>query len=804
MKKIICLILSAFAATVINAQSAETKRCSPQPHAIPASENSVIKYHRVLIPGDEKMVLHLLELGITLDHSDHDENGRIVAEISDDEVNVLKKNKIEYSILISDVAKYYEERNKTASNLKSMAAGVCNAPNVPVPSNFHLGSMGGFFTFAEMQQILDSMQLLYPNLITVKTSLFPQSVENRPIYWVKISDNPNVDEPEPEILYTALHHAREPQSLSQLIFFMWYLLENYATNPEVQSTINNTELYFVPCVNPDGYVYNQTTNPNGGGMWRKNRRNNNNGSYGVDLNRNYGYNWGFDNVGSSPTTSSDTYRGTFAFSEPEIQAMRNFCNGRQFVTALNAHTYGNLLVYPWGYLPSYYTPDSSTFVNWGVLLTQASRFKYGTGDQTVNYVTNGDSDDWMYGEQNSKPKILSMTPEAGSSGDGFWPASSRILDICKVTFYQNYYLAFFAGQYAIVRDRQDKFLSGSGYLKYNIQRYGLTAGPFTVNITPAGNDITGVGAPNVYPSLSQNQSVTDSISFMLNGGLNSGQTVKYVIGVDNGSFVHYDTISKIYGNPVTVYSDNGSSATANYTASGTWGLSTAKYVSSPSSITDSPSGNYSNLANKSITTRSAADLSNSVYAHLQYYTRFSIEKNADKAQVLISTNNGASFSPLCGKYETSPASFGGSTPMYDGLQDGWVLEDIDLSAYVGQSVMIRFSFTSDFSGTDDGFYFDDVLIRKVSGPPASVKANVLFSDNIVLSPNPSSGIFNLYNPDQKKIDMEIYNVMGQKVFDQKNVDAVNYSINLESNAAGIYFVKMKLDGEEVTRKVVKD
>ena len=72
---------------------------------------------------------------------------------------------------------------------------------------------------------------------------------------------------------------------------MWYLLENYATNADIKATVDNTELFFVPCVNPDGYVYNQTTNPNGGGMWRKNRRNNGT-SFGVDINRNYGYNWG--------------------------------------------------------------------------------------------------------------------------------------------------------------------------------------------------------------------------------------------------------------------------------------------------------------------------------------------------------------------------------------------------------------------------------------------------------------------------------------------------------------------------------
>ena len=83
----------------------------------------------------------------------------------------------------------------------------------------------------------------------------------------KISDNPNQDENEPEILYDAVHHAREPNSLSQLIFYMYYLLENYGLNDEVTYLVNETEMYFVPCINPDGYIYNQINDPNGGGMW---------------------------------------------------------------------------------------------------------------------------------------------------------------------------------------------------------------------------------------------------------------------------------------------------------------------------------------------------------------------------------------------------------------------------------------------------------------------------------------------------------------------------------------------------------
>jgi len=142
--------------------------------------------------------------------------------------------------------------------------------------------MGGFTTYQEMLDELDQMRSLYPNLISARISTSNiTTYEGRTVYYVRLSDNPDVDENEPEVLYTGVHHA----------------------------LVDNIEMYFIPVVNPDGYVYNQQTNPNGGGMWRKNRRNNGDGTYGVDPNRNYSYLWGYNNTGSSPTSSSDTYRG---------------------------------------------------------------------------------------------------------------------------------------------------------------------------------------------------------------------------------------------------------------------------------------------------------------------------------------------------------------------------------------------------------------------------------------------------------------------------------------------------------------
>ena len=215
-------------------------------------------------------------------------------------------------------------------------------------------------TLAEAYAELDTLKKLFPSLITTKQSL-GTSIENRPVYMVKISDNPIIDEEEPEVLYTALHHAREPESMMQMFYFMYYLLENYNSDPSVQFLVNNRAMYFIPVVNPDGYEYNRSTNPNGGGMWRKNRRNNGR-AFGVDLNRNYGPNnyWNAPNGGSSTSPSSDTYRGTAPFSEPETQIIKNFLASRKIKNALNYHTYSNLLIYPYGAL-SFETPDSLAF-----------------------------------------------------------------------------------------------------------------------------------------------------------------------------------------------------------------------------------------------------------------------------------------------------------------------------------------------------------------------------------------------------------------------------------------------------------
>ncbi|MBL0341496.1 MAG: zinc carboxypeptidase [Bacteroidetes bacterium] len=447
------------------------------------------KHSRVKIWTGDAGLKKLSSLGIETDHGDIRKNVWFISDFSEMEIAKIANAGFRYDIQIEDIVSYY--RNQTAqtiSSQRSLTAANCNStiPQYPIPANFSLGSMGGYFTYQEMFDNLDSMASLYPSLITIKQALpGGNTIENRPVYYVKISDNAAIDESEPEVLYSAVHHAREPGGMSQLIYYMWYLLENYNTNPELASIVDNTELFFITCLNPDGYEFNYLNEPLGGGLWRKNRRDNLDGTFGVDLNRNYGFNWGFDDDGSSPFTGDETYRGTVPFSEPETQLMSAFVNSRDFKIALNYHTFGNLLIYPWGYNYSIYTPDSALYTNYGSLLTTYNGYTYGTADQTVGYIVNGSSDDWMYGEQIAKPKVFAMTPECGDAAFGFWPPINEIIPLCQSNMFQNITMAQLAGKYATVTETSPELISaGVGTIQFTLKQLGLdTTGTYTISLT---------------------------------------------------------------------------------------------------------------------------------------------------------------------------------------------------------------------------------------------------------------------------------------------------------------------------------
>jgi carboxypeptidase T len=673
-------------------------------------------YSRVKVFGNNDELFRLGQLGVAVDHGIKKEGVFFISDFSKEEIQIMDQNEFQYEIQIDDVQDYYVKRlNKpsknTQANLKNSNCLGNSGPTLfspETPSNFNFGTMGGYLKYEEMLAELDSMFAQYPTLISAKSPISTfLTVENRPIYHVKISDNPNQNEAEPKVLYSAIHHAREPMSLMETIFFMWYLLENYGSNDEVTYLVNNTQLFFVPCLNPDGYVYNQTTNPNGGGMHRKNRRNVGTSNKGVDLNRNYSYGWG--TTGVSTNVNSDTYPGTSAFSEVETQAMRWLCQNNNFTMAFNAHSYAEAILFPVGTTNEEFAEHHEYFqdyTNHMVELNGYEAFK-----SSGLYPASGDSDDYMYKSDlgiGQKDTIFAHTPEVGTA---FWPATSDIIPTCAEMVFPNLVLAHLTRNYIIVKDIDPSSIPTlTGSFNHTAKRLGREAGVVTVSIEPILN-ISSVGNPIAY-NLNLQQSLPGTISYVLNPSIQFGDQIKYILKTDNGLWIKKDTITKTYG-AITLQVLENATSTANWT--GTWGTTSSTYVSPTKSFFDGSTANYSNNANKRYTYVPIIDLTNVSSAMISFYAKWALEVDYDFVQFQVSTDNGATWIGQCGNYTVPGTSANGSVqpenqPIYEGNQPNWVFEEINLSDYLGQQIKVRFQLKSDGGSVADGFYFDDFKI----------------------------------------------------------------------------------------------
>jgi len=761
-------------------------------------------YSKVRIDVSQKGIQGIAGAGIDLSSGWLKKDSWFEADLSGREIEKVKEAGYRVEILINDVSSFYSQRAMNSTGKLNRNVN----EEWPVPAHWEQGSMGGFYTLDEVLAELDEMHSLYPNLISEKTPVSSTNLthDGRMQYWVRLSDNPDTNEDEPEILYSGVHHAREPMSVQQMIWYMWYLLENYDSIPDVQTLVDNTEMYFVPVVNPDGYEYNHQTDPNGGGMWRKNRRDNGDGTHGVDPNRNYGYKWGYDNSGSSPNPGDQTYRGPAPFSEPCIQNMRDFSNDHDFKIALNYHSYSNLLLYSWGYITDP-TPDDELFHEYAVLMTKENGYTYGPASTTI-YPTNGDANDWMYGEQETKNKIFAYTPEVGNSNDGFWPSPLRIVPLCQEQMWQNITAARLVGKYAKAADASPMILSeDAGYLKYSIKRLGLTeCDTFKVSIQPLDSSLLTVGGTKNHVNMALLQTDNDSISYQLAPGTEEGISFSYLLKVDNGDFVVSDTITKVYGTEVVVFEDDGENMD-NWT-SNKWDITSADYHSPVASITDSPNGNYHAYESNPITLDTVIKLTNTPMAFLKFWAKWDIEAGYDYVQVFAKNVNGGNWIPLSGKYtKTGNSNQAYGEPLYDGTMNDWVQEEISLNDFVGDTISLRFQLNSDTYVEGDGFYFDDLTVSVISSTTGIVHHPV--TNTIYVSkayPNPATEQVNIaYNLNgiSQTATYQLFSVNGsQMATGTLTGNSGTLRLKVNNLIPGIYFLKIGAKGRTVVRKVM--
>ncbi len=271
--------------------------------------------------------------------------------------------------------------------------------------------------------MLRSMNTQHADITTVQS--IGKSLEGRDLMAIHINTSSDAlmsgTSTKPGLIIMGAHHAREHLSVEIPLMFAQYLLDNRAES-NIAALLETRDIWIIPMVNPDGAEFDIATGSYK--SWRKNRRNNGNGTFGVDLNRNYSFKWGTG--GSSKDPSSDVYMGPKPFSEPESSAIRDFVSSHlNAKVLLSVHTFSELILYPWGntYDAIGNTRDHQVFES--MAQTMASWNKYKPQQASELYIASGDTTDWAYGEHGIFAFTFELSPASMWDG-GFYPGQGVI------------------------------------------------------------------------------------------------------------------------------------------------------------------------------------------------------------------------------------------------------------------------------------------------------------------------------------------------------------------------------------------
>ena len=247
------------------------------------------------------------------------------------------------------------------------------------------------------------------------------SVQGRAIPGLKLGYPSRDGRVKPAAAFLGAHHAREHLSTEVPLLLARWIVE-HASEARVKRLLETRDIYFLPVINPDGVEYDIAT---GSYRWqRKNLKDNGDGSFGVDLNRNYDFRFGGE--GASGWPGSDTYHGPSAFSEPETQAVRSFVEALpNLKTMVSYHTFSELVMYPWGGADEPISDGRAL----AVFKAMAGRMAGWTGYRAMQsselYVATGDTCDWAWAAKGIFCFTFELTPKYQSQG-GFYPGSGAV------------------------------------------------------------------------------------------------------------------------------------------------------------------------------------------------------------------------------------------------------------------------------------------------------------------------------------------------------------------------------------------
>lgn len=334
-------------------------------------------------------------------------NGEADYRVKDSDLAAIKRAGVPYSVIIDDVQALVDAEQAERDN--------------PFTDR---GFFDAYQDYTGVSNYVNSLASSYPGFVT-RISL-GNSLQGREIFGCRVTSPapPIGGSPrKPVVFFNSEQHAREWIGVMVDMYIATQILSQYPTDPTIKKLLDTYEFVFVPLSNPDGYNITWTTNR----MWRKNARVISGVVRGVDLNRNWSVGWGLSS-GSSGSSTSETYRGTAPFSEPETQVLRDYVLSiPKLAASIDFHSYSQLVLRPWTYqytLP----PGIAAFDRIGNAMVGAiasstgASYQYGGPD--ILYLASGTAPDWCLGTTGA----IALTIELRDTGQyGFVLPVSQII-----------------------------------------------------------------------------------------------------------------------------------------------------------------------------------------------------------------------------------------------------------------------------------------------------------------------------------------------------------------------------------------
>jgi len=436
---------------------------------------------------------------------------------------------------------------------------------------FWSGRAEQYHSYEQIIALMDSLANAFPGIC--KKIVFGLTPQGRQLTCLKISENVNQDENEPEVLFDGGIHGDEIGGPENLIRFARYVCVSYGSDPEITDLVNSREITIYPMVNPDGRANMSRYNSNF-----------------VDCNRDWGYMW--DGEGNSPEP----------FSQPETRAMRNCLNNHRFVIHVTYHSGEEVVLYPWCYraahVPDYaalsqLAESYSTSSGYTNLQVRQSYADYPTSGETIDYSYGADGTDALtmeisnnkqppgsqiqYYFQNNLPAMIAMIENAGSGIEGTVTNSNTGEPLKAVIFINNFFPIY---SDSTVGDYHKYLLPGiysmkviaNNYLTKVINNVFVTGqSPTVINVQlqpGTGHYATKIGAV-VIPGNNFNDEANTP------GAIGSPDSISYSLGKNGWIIVDMeDTVVNIPGDDFTVYQGNtepeGFSCLVGQTIDGPW------------------------------------------------------------------------------------------------------------------------------------------------------------------------------------------------------------------------------------------